>query len=179
MRVTCGADGDAAAGAASAAEPVRGYDRDFERVAGRLRDAWGCGPRIDAVRRGGARGRRAARGRPSKVRVALEPGTRSDVAAGLVLLPLADIAEANMPGTLDDLDTEFLHDLRVSIRRARSVLRELAGVIRPTARARVRAELEWAQAVTGPVRDLDVQLLEWDELTASADGGSSSPCGGC
>jgi CHAD domain-containing protein len=117
---------------------------------------------------------RAAGGRPegwpSKVRVALEPGTRADVAAGLVLVPLADIAEANVPGVLDDLDTEFLHDLRVSIRRARSVLRELSGVHPPEARARVRDELKWAQALTGPVRDLDVQLLEWDELTASADG---------
>ena len=36
-----------------------------------------------------------------------------------------------MPGTLEDLDSEFLHDLRVSIRRARSVLRELKRRPRP------------------------------------------------
>jgi CHAD domain-containing protein len=153
------------------AEPVRGYDGDFERVAGRLRDQLGLSPAAstlfdEAVRAAGGR----PEGWPSKVRVGLEPGTRADTAAGLVLLPLADIAEANVPGVLDDLDTEFLHDLRVSIRRARSVLRELAGVHPPETRARVRDELKWAQALTGPVRDLDVQLLEWDELTASADG---------
>jgi CHAD domain-containing protein len=28
----------------------------------------------------------------------------------------------------------------------------------------LRDELKWAQALTGPVRDLDVQLLEWHEL---------------
>ena len=33
-----------------------------------------------------------------------------------------------------------------------------------SARARLRDELKWAQTLTGPVRDLDVQLLEWDEL---------------
>ena len=30
----------------------------------------------------------------------------------------------------------------------------------------MRDELKWAQALTGPVRDLDVQLLEWPELAA-------------
>ena len=65
-------------------------------------------------------------------------GSRAGRAAGLVLPRLADIAEANLPGTLEDLDTEFLHDLRVSIRRARSVLRELKDVFEPGARPRAR-----------------------------------------
>ena len=32
----------------------------------------------------------------------------------------------------------------------------------------LRDELKWAQALTGPVRDLDVQLLEWHELVGAA-----------
>ncbi len=85
-----------------------------------------------------------------------------------MLARLAEIAEENVPGTLDDLDTEFLHDLRVVVRRARSVLRELRGRV-PARRARTssRDELRWVQALTGPVRDLDVQLLEWYELIAA------------
>jgi CHAD domain-containing protein len=163
--------GDVALAPRLFAEPVRGYDRDFERVTARLRGGLRLAPAEvtlydTAVRAAGGR----PEGWPSKVRMELEPGTRSDVAAGLVLVPLADIAEANVPGVLDDLDTEFLHDVRVSIRRARSVLRELRGVHPPDARAQVRDELKWAQALTGPVRDLDVQLLEWDALTAAADG---------
>ena len=55
-----------------------------------------------------------------------------------MLTQLAAIAEANVPGTLADLDTEFLHDLRVAVRRARAVLRELEGVHEPE-RARPRA----------------------------------------
>ena len=148
-------------------EPVRGYDRDFERVVARLRLAPAETTLYDAAVT-------AAGGRPegvqSKVRVALEPGTRSDVAAGMVLMPLADVAEANVPGVLEDLDTEFLHDLRVSIRRARSVLRELAHVHPAQERARLRDELKWAQALTGPVRDLDVQLLEWEAAQLGSDG---------
>ena len=102
---------------------------------------------------------------------------RADVAAGRVLGRLLEVAEANMPGVLDDLDTEFLHDLRVSIRRARSVLRELQGVHPEATRRRLRAELRWAQALTSRARDLDVQLLEWDHLAGGLgdDAGDLEP----
>jgi CHAD domain-containing protein len=106
------------------------------------------------------------RGLPGKVKVELRPGMRADAAAVALLGALAEVTEANLQGTLDDVDTEFLHQFRVSLRRARSVLRELEGVFPPEAFARHRRELRWIQTVTGPVRDLDVQLLEWDELTA-------------
>ena len=159
--------GDTALAPRLLVEPVRGYEREFERAVARLRLAPAEVTLYDAAVT-------AAGGRPegvqTKVRAELKPGTRSDVAAGMVLMPLADVAEANVPGVLEDLDTEFLHDLRVSIRRARSVLRELAGVHPVEERARLRDELKWAQAMTGPVRDLDVQLLEWDALSASTNG---------
>jgi CHAD domain-containing protein len=148
--------------------PVLGYDRAFERVAreltGELELAAAPVPLFDeAAALAGAR----PDGTSSKVGVKLARGTPADEAAGAVLSRLADIAEANLPGVLEDIDTEFLHDMRVSVRRARSVLRELRGVHPPAERARLRAELRWVQELTGPVRDLDVQLLEWGELTAA------------
>lgn len=106
----------------------------------------------------------------TKVALKLSPGERTDVAAGLVLRRLLEIAEANLPGALEGTDPEFLHDVRVSVRRARSVLRELRGVHPKAPRRALRAELKWIQAVTGPVRDLDVQLEEWDELLALMGG---------
>jgi CHAD domain-containing protein len=150
------------------ARPVLGYDKAFERVARELTRQLGLSaaavPLFDeAAALAGAR----PAGTSSKVRVKLARGTPAHEAAGAVLSRLADIAEANLPGTLEDLDTEFLHDLRVSVRRARSVLRELRGVHPPDERAHLRAELRWVQGLTGPVRDLDVQLLEWAELTAA------------
>jgi CHAD domain-containing protein len=153
-------------------EPVLGYDSDLERTLRVLRDRLGLAaaerPVFDeaVVAVGGRLG-----GVPSKPRLALAPGTRADAAAAEVLTQLAAIAEANVPGTLADLDTEFLHDLRVAVRRSRAVLRELDEVHAPERRAHVRAELKWIQAVTGPVRDLDVQLLGWDELVAPLAGG--------
>jgi CHAD domain-containing protein len=102
----------------------------------------------------------------SKPRIELRPGQRTDRAAVAVLDDMAGMVEANMPGTLEDLDTEFLHDLRVAIRRSRSVLRELKGAF-PAGPLKVQRDaLKWIQAVTGPARDLDVQLLEWDALVA-------------
>jgi CHAD domain-containing protein len=102
----------------------------------------------------------------TKVRVPMAPGDRTDKAALRVLRDLAGMVEANLPGTLADHDTEFLHDLRVAVRRSRSVLREMKGAFPPDELARQRATLRWIQAITGPTRDLDVQLLEWDGLAA-------------
>jgi CHAD domain-containing protein len=102
------------------------------------------------------------RGIRSKVRVDLRPDQRTDRAAVAVLCDLAGMVEANLPGTLADLDTEFLHDLRVAVRRSRSVLRELKSAFPPEALATQRDALRWIQALTGPTRDLDVQLLDWD-----------------
>jgi CHAD domain-containing protein len=147
--------------------PVLGYERAFERTLAALRDDLGLEPAAEslydeAVIAAGGK----PEGVPTKLRLGLRPGTRTDAAASLVLGRLLSVAEANLPGTIEDLDPEFLHDLRVSIRRARSVLRELKEVHDPQARAHLRDELKWAQALTGPVRDLDVQLLEWPELAA-------------
>jgi CHAD domain-containing protein len=148
------------------AQPVLGYDKAFERTARVLTADLGLAP-AETPLLDQALTAAGARGPSSRAALELARGTRADEAAGLVLMRLAEIADQNVPGTLADLDTEFLHDLRVSVRRARSVLRELRGVFPSAERAHLRAELRWAQAVTGPVRDLDVQLLEWGELTAS------------
>ena len=148
-------------------QPVLGYDADHARALRVLREQLGFTPAEqplfdEAVIAAGG----LPQGVSTKPKVTLARGTRTDAAAAEVLARLLAIAEVNVPGTLDDLDTEFLHDLRVSIRRARSVLRELKDVHEPRLRAKLRDELKWAQQLTGPVRDLDVQLLEWGELVA-------------
>jgi CHAD domain-containing protein len=148
-------------------QPVLGYDKAFERTARVLTAELGLAPAEAPLLDQALTAAGGLPPRSSTAALELVRGTRADEAGGRVLMRLAAIADQNVPGTLADLDTEFLHDLRVSVRRARSVLRELRGVFPPAERAHLRAELRWVQALTGPVRDLDVQLLEWDELTAS------------
>jgi CHAD domain-containing protein len=64
--------------------------------------------------------------------------------------------EANIPGTLEDADAEFLHDLRVATRRLRSALRLFAEVLGPKRCESLRVELSWIAGHLGAVRDLDV-----------------------
>jgi CHAD domain-containing protein len=144
---------------------VLGYQRPYDKVrallaadAGLVEAPGGLADEVVAAAGGDPEGIR------SKVRVRMAPGDRTDKAALRVLRALAGMVEANLPGTLADHDTEFLHDLRVAVRRSRSVLREMKGAFPPDELARQRATLRWIQAVTGPTRDLDVQLLEWDDL---------------
>ena len=64
-------------------------------------------------------------------------------------------------------DTEFLHDLRVSVRRTRSAQRELKSAFPPAALERFRREFRWLQQATGPARDLDVYVGEFDAFRAA------------
>ena len=71
-----------------------------------------------------------------------------------------------MPGTIRDIDTEFLHDLRVAVRRTRSVLK-LVGDVLPAVAQKFRPEFKWLGDLTTPTRDLDVYLLGYPDMAAS------------
>ena len=83
-----------------------------------------------------------------------------------VLLRLLDTLEANVPGTIRDIDIEFLHDLRVAVRRTRSALKLCGNVLAPGVSEAFGGEFEWLGDVTTPIRDLDVYLLNYGEMAA-------------
>ena len=147
--------------------PVLGYDRAAEELTALLSGELGLEPAEEALLDDAVR---AAGGDPvgivTKVRPGFGPREPADRATVSVLHELAGVVDANLQGTLDDVDPEFLHDLRVAVRRSRSVLRQMKGVLPADERDRFRADLKWLQQATGPVRDLDVQLIEWDGLVA-------------
>lgn len=90
-------------------------------------------------------------------------------ALATILLRLLDTIDANAEGVLNDVDTEFLHDLRVSVRRTRCALKLFGDALtglRPEELAFYAAEFKWVGDLTTPTRDLDVHLLGFDE-TAS------------
>jgi CHAD domain-containing protein len=144
---------------------IRGYDEAFARVRDELVTELGFiptdQPLVDeAVRAAGG----VPGGLPAKVSVPLHFDQRADAAAAAVLRALLEVIEANLEGTIDDVDSEFLHDLRVSIRRSRAVQRELKAVFGPAELASFRADFRWLQQATGDARDLDVHVLEFDAL---------------
>ena len=145
---------------------VRGYDRSLDRIAKAVASWPGFElaplslPDEAVMVDGGIPG-----GVPARIRVPLSHGERSSHAAAAVLSALLDVIEANLDGAIADLDSEFLHDLRVSVRRSRSVQRELRGVFPRDQLAVFRDGFRWLQLVTGPVRDLDVWLLEFRDMS--------------
>ena len=145
--------------------PVRGYDKELARVRATLEADLGFiaadQPLVDeAVRATGA----VPGGVSPKVELALRGEQRADAAAVAVLRRLLEVMEANLEGAIADLDSEFLHDFRVSLRRSRSVQRELRRVFPPEPLQHFRAEFRWLQQVTGDSRDLDVYVLEFGDF---------------
>jgi len=108
---------------------------------------------------------RSPRDYSGKPRVPLAGTMPARDAARTLLLHLLGTLEANVPGMRADLDPEFLHDLRVAVRRTRSALGQIRGVLPPATTARFTREFAWLQELTGPARDLDVFVLELPSLT--------------
>jgi CHAD domain-containing protein len=98
----------------------------------------------------------------AKTAIALAPDV--SVRDGLRQVGLAVLADIlrNLPGTIDDIDTEFLHDLRISLRRTRSLLSIFKKSIPEEEGRHFRAEFRWITQATGNVRDSDVYLLQED-----------------
>ena len=144
---------------------VRGYQSQAERVGDLLAAAAGlngCRARpLDAAL--AAAGQRAE-AYSNKISVQLTPGMPARAALQAVLLQLLDTLEANVPGTIRDIDTEFLHDLRVAVRRTRSALKLAGDVLPASLPARFRPAFKWLGDLTTPTRDLDVYLLGYDEM---------------
>ncbi|MET0006718.1 MAG: CHAD domain-containing protein [Candidatus Thiodiazotropha sp. 6PLUC4] len=103
----------------------------------------------------------------SKLNYRLDQDARSDVAARQIMLDLLDTLEANIAGTKADLDSEFLHDLRVATRRTRSAMTQIKGVFDPQELEPFKKGFGWVGQITGPTRDLDVYLLKYDQYRAS------------
>lgn len=148
------------------ATPVRGYDRELERVDATLTRVLALPPATvplvdDALAAAG----RPPAGTSSKLQLALDPRAPAATAAASVFTRLLAIIDANLPGTLEDVDTEFLHDLRVAVRRTRSLQRQFRSIY-PERLQHFRDEFKRLQAVTSDLRDLDVYLLDFPALRA-------------
>ena len=101
-----------------------------------------------------------------KVDVRLRASTPGRAAVQLILLQQLDTLEANADGVLQDIDTEFLHDLRIAVRRTRTALKLLGDVLPGDLALRFAPEFRWLGDLTTPLRDLDVQLEELPSIAA-------------
>jgi CHAD domain-containing protein len=148
--------------------PVRGYETCLRETAEMLGRDLGLEPARTTVlpEALAAAGRRPG-DYSSKLDFHLDPDERADATTKQILLGLLDTLEANIDGTKANLDSEFLHDLRVATRRTRSALTQIKGVFAPELVEDYKARFAWLQKITGPVRDLDVYLLDFGEYRRS------------
>jgi CHAD domain-containing protein len=153
---------------------VRGYQGQADRIAQCLAEQPGILPAtlppLDAVL---ATAGRAPGEYTSKIDVELSATMPARMALAAVLLRLLDTLEANVAGTIRDIDTEFLHDLRVSVRRTRSALKLGADLLPDGLAAVYGPEFKWLGDLTTPTRDLDVHLLTF--AAGAAELTSASP----
>jgi CHAD domain-containing protein len=111
---------------------------------------------------------------PAEFRVA--PGDTVHRALARILGGEAWKMRANVRGALHDLDPEFVHDLRVATRRARSALRLFSRTMDPARGLAVSEDLGWIAGLLGETRDLDVLMGTLDDQLerAATDAGFRS-----
>ncbi len=127
---------------------LRGYDDHTRRVA-RLLLGLGLRP-VEPTAPG-----------PTAVahRVRVDPDAPAIDLVTRALIEFQTAMRANLPGLLDDVDTEFLHEFRVALRRTRTTLRLARPILPEVLRREWEPAFAWVGALTTPVRDLDVYVL--------------------
>src|SRR5262245_57428896 len=148
----------------------RGYDDEYERLVPVIASRPGIqqcpeGPVAAILRQVGASEPRDL----SSPRLALDPAVRADVGARQIHLALLEILAANEPGVRGNVDSEFLHDFRVAMRRARSLLGQIRGVFPADIVEHFAGEFSWIGRLTGSPRDIDVLLLALREQHGEFD----------
>ncbi|NMO55239.1 CHAD domain-containing protein [Actinoplanes sp. TBRC 11911] len=130
--------------------PLRGYQKEADR-------AW----RLVTTLLEPVTATRAASPAPKS---AVDPGAPARTLLAAELTGFLDELRDNLPGTIADIDTEFLHDVRVAVRRTRSLLK----LGRPALPAHFRQvwepQFKWLGDRTSAVRDLDVYQLGLPEM---------------
>lgn len=103
----------------------------------------------------------------SKLAFDLDPQMPCVEAARTIVAFLLAVVQRNVHGVLHDVDTEFLHDLRVAVRRARTLMGQLPGVFPKRTARRLRQDLGALGDLTNRLRDLDVLALQREDYLAA------------
>lgn len=141
-------------------KPVRGYPKYSRKLASHFSQEGFTLSKdeevfIDALKAAGKDpGRYSA-----KVVVKLDPDMRSEEATKNIMRFLLQVIRINEAEIEKDLDTEFLHDFRVAIRRTRSALAQVKQVFPAEDTERFKKGLAYVGKLSNELRDLDVYLL--------------------
>lgn len=150
-------------------QPIRGYDKAAEQIVEVLTTTMGLKTVVDksllltALQVEGRRPKDYS----SKLNINLDPGMRADIAAKYIYSHLLKTIKVNEQGTIANTDSEFLHDFRVAVRRTRAGLSQIKSILPANTGAYYADFFSWLGQVTGPTRDLDVYLLNFEHYKSS------------
>ena len=141
-------------------QPIRGYEDDLGGITEALIEG-GFRPAKDdsflaTLNAIGTQPRRYA----ARPKLKLNPNLPSEEAVKHILLSFLRIIRRSEEGIRQDLDTEFLHEYRVALRRTRSILGQMKKALPPTIHAEFRGKLAGLARTTNQLREFDVLLLK-------------------
>lgn len=144
---------------------IRGYSTPFSEVLAFIADqgAYMEVADFDEFHLGVKARGRAVLDYSGKFNVDLTEETPASTALKMVFRHLLATMQNNEDGILKDIDSEFLHDFRVAIRRTRSALSLFKGMVPRKDVEHFRREFAYMGRITGATRDLDVYLLKEEE----------------
>ena len=154
---------DAALPELASIHPVRGYDK----AARRLRQLLGeqlqlPPPGSDPIELISASTGMTLASYSNKPGISIGPEMSAAEASARVLLKMLELMETNEGGVIAEVDTEFLHDFRIAIRKTRALLVQMRKLFPEPVQRRFRRDFAWLAGVTSRKRDLDVFLLDFD-----------------
>jgi len=141
--------------------PLRGYEREYQQALKKV-EKWAHSKThslVDAFKSVGL----TPLDYNSKPNLGLHPEMRSDEAGKQIYSCMMEVIRRNMDGIRKDLDSEFLHDFRVAVRRTRSGLSQIKNILEDDVLERAKTDFSTLGKMTNLMRDLDVYLLKHDE----------------
>jgi CHAD domain-containing protein len=144
-------------------QPARGFLKTAEYIAATLTEELGMKPlERPVLELALALEGRRPNDYSSKLGIDLDPLMRADLAVKFIFSALLKTIKLNEQGVIADLDTEFLHDFRVAVRRTRTGLSQLKEALPPDVTAYFADFFSWLGQVSSPTRDLDVYLAKFE-----------------
>jgi len=142
-------------------QPVMGYSKHAQKIARKFEQAGLTVHTEDDIY---FKGLKAADKTPgsysSKLAFQLDPAMRADEAAKVILRFLLRVIKVNAVHIEKDIDTEFIHDFRVAVRRTRAALGQIRSVFPAETTERFKKDFAFVGQLTNELRDLDVCLLK-------------------
>lgn len=142
--------------------PLKGYDKAAMRLSLLLHKIMG----LEAPKKTVLHSALKLQGRKpmdysSKLNIELDPKMRADVSCKYIYSHLLRAVKTNESGVISDIDSEFLHDFRVAVRRTRAGLSQLKNILPKDVVAKYSEFFAWLGQITGMPRDMDVYLLHF------------------